>query len=87
MALIAEWKTIRKGKGTVICVILVAEWKTIGKGKGTVACIGPVEAIVLRTLRSGAILGGTLTGDCKGGTTKGVDSGTGNKVSHRLKVL
>ena len=58
---------------------LVAEWKTIRKGKGTVACICPVEAIVLRTLRSGAILGGggptIATADCKGGTTvKGVDS-------------
>ena len=46
---------------------LVAEWKTIRKGIGIVACVAP---LVLRTLRSGAILGGTLTGDCKGGTTK-----------------
>ena len=48
---------------------LVAEWKTVRKGKGTVACVGPAEAIILRTLRSGAILA-ALTGDCEGRTTK-----------------
>jgi len=67
---------------------MVAEWKTIGKGKGTAACSVLVEAIVLRTLRLGAILGGALTVDCKGGTDKrGFDSGRDKVKTKKVKCL